>query len=239
MKDEKERMQEYLKDYTNAHGNLPKNPKVDKVVNGINIGVKTIIGIIVVILILMSIPIFFYAKDKTAVFFTMDKEGFVKKLEKDYKQSIEIVEDYSSPKGNGNMVMRTLKEPQITFNTYKTMSDFYSQDYEARAFIYYLENIESPLFDKVTIEKGEEQYGDANFLTCTIFLNIDSADQIESACKEREELFDFMKKKMNTFEHNIYLKIGEYRSWVWALNRKSEEVLWEEETSYRRYLNQL
>ena len=65
MKDEREQMQEYIKQYTNANSDIQKPKSVDKAVKGVKI--TTVILVILIILMLMPIIAFVYPL--IAVFF--------------------------------------------------------------------------------------------------------------------------------------------------------------------------
>ena len=65
MKDEREQMQEYLKQYTNANSEIQKPNAVDKAVKGVKI--TTII--IIILTILMLIPIISFVYPLISVFF--------------------------------------------------------------------------------------------------------------------------------------------------------------------------
>ena len=65
MKDEREQMQEYIKQYTNANSDIQKPKSVDKAVKGVKI--TTVILVILTILMLMPIIAFVYLL--IAVFF--------------------------------------------------------------------------------------------------------------------------------------------------------------------------
>ncbi len=65
MKDEREQMQEYIKQYTNANSDIQKPKSVDKAVKGVKI--TTVILVILTILMLMPIIAFVYPL--IAVFF--------------------------------------------------------------------------------------------------------------------------------------------------------------------------
>lgn len=242
MKDEKERMQEYLKDYTNAHSDLPKATGVDKIVHRINISLSTLMIIVTIIIILMLIPILGFVYSKTEVFFRMSKKDFIKKIEKTYGQKIEIVEDNSTIKGNGTLVLKTKKEPYITFNAAKQSEQFgesYYLDFEERAFVYYLKNSQDSIFDGITVDEEKKEissnYPDFQFLTCNIYLNIESYNQIEEACRQRQEIQKWMKKKIKNFDIEIHLKIGDFVSYLWSYD-ELDTLIYKEKYQYYWYL---
>lgn len=65
MKDEREQMQEYLKQYTNANSDIQKPKSVNKAVNG----VKITAVILIILTILMLIPIISFVYPLISVFF--------------------------------------------------------------------------------------------------------------------------------------------------------------------------
>ena len=65
MKDEREQMQEYLKQYTNANSDIQKPKSVNKAVNG----VKITAVILIILTILMLIPIIAFVYPLISVFF--------------------------------------------------------------------------------------------------------------------------------------------------------------------------
>ena len=65
MKNEREQMQEYLKQYTNANSDIQRPKSVDKAVKGVKI--TTII--LIIITILMLIPIIAFVYPLISVFF--------------------------------------------------------------------------------------------------------------------------------------------------------------------------
>ncbi len=240
MKDEKERMQEFIKPYTNAGGDLPKNAGIDKTVHAINISLKTMMVIIVIIVILMLIPILAFVYSKTEVFFRMNKKDFIKRIEKTYGQKIEIIEDNSTVKGNGTYIFKTKKEPYITFNGIKISNTYegYNLDFEENAFTYYFENSQDSVFDNITLEKSFKNYFgnyDIQFLSCNICLNIDSFNQIEQACKQRKQLQEWMKDKIKKFDVEIHLKIGDYTSYIWSYDTL-DNLIYKEKYEYYWYL---
>ena len=102
MKNEEEKMHEFIKDFTNAHGSIRKVKGIEETAKVIKISLKTAIMIGTIVAIIVSIPVAIMIYQKTmSILFTMDKEGFVAKIEKDYKQRLEIIEDNSTNKGNG------------------------------------------------------------------------------------------------------------------------------------------
>lgn len=219
MKDEKERMQEYLKDYTNAHGNLPKSKKTEKTIHSINISLSSLVIVFVIILIIMVLLICINIKMNFPVFFTMNKEQFIKEIENKYNQKVEIIEDNSTSKGNGIIAFKSKKEPNINFYASKHQ-DSYRLDYEEKAFLYYMENSNDRVFENITVEQElrevDNKYPDKKFLFCKIYLNINSYTDIESACKQRYELQKWMKQKIKTFDIEIHLKIGDRVSYLWS-----------------------
>ena len=65
MKNEREQMQEYLKQYTNANSDIQRPKSVDKAVKG----VKITVVILIILTILMLIPIISFVYPLISVFF--------------------------------------------------------------------------------------------------------------------------------------------------------------------------
>lgn len=239
MKNEKERMQEYLQEYTNAHGNLPKSTGIDKTINTINISLKTLMIIITIILGIMLFIIGIFVYRKTELVFSMNKEQFIRMIEKEYGKKIEIIEDNSTVKGNGTMLLKTKREPHITFHAYKNIYDDYQIDFEENAFIYYFENSKDPVFEQISIEKDKKalfsNYPEFEFVSCNICLNIDNYNDISTTCAKREALQNWMKKKINNFKLQIHLKIGDYTSNL-SNYEKLEDIIYKEQYEYYWYL---
>ena len=148
MKDEEEKMHEFMKDFTNAHDNLPKVKGIDGTFKAIKISVKTFIIIGTIVAIIMIIPIVAMVVDKASIVFTMDKEGYITTIEKNYRQRIEIVEDNSTKKGNGVILFKTEREPIVEFKSVKTIAggvESYYIEYEGKALKYYIENGEEEI----------------------------------------------------------------------------------------------
>ena len=122
MKDEEEKMKEFMKDFTNAHGELPKSKWIDPIFHFAEklLKVAIVIGIFLVIITSAPLAIQIYNKSISNLM-AMDKQGFIRKIEKMYEQKIEIVEDKSSYKGNGEMILKTTKEPIIEFTDRKSV----------------------------------------------------------------------------------------------------------------------
>lgn len=238
MKNEKDRMQEYLKDYTNAHGNLPNSKNIQKTIHKINISLSSLITVFVIILIIMVLLICLNIRINFSVFFTMNKEQFIKEIENKYNQKVEIIEDNSTNKGNGIIAFKSKKEPNINFYASKSQ-DSYTLDYEENAFLYYMENSNDKLFENITVEQEQraldDRYPDKKFLFCKIYLNINSYNDIEAACKQRYELQKWMKQKIKTFNVDIHLKIGDKVSYLWSYE-DLDIITYKEKYEYYWYL---
>lgn len=238
MKNEKDRMQEYLKDYTNAHGNLPNSKNIQKTIHKINISLSSLITVFVIILIIMVLLICLNIRINFSVFFTMNKEQFIKEIENKYNQKVEIIEDNSTNKGNGIIAFKSKKEPNINFYASKRQ-DSYTLDYEENAFLYYMENSNDKLFENITVEQEQraldDRYPDKKFLFCKIYLNINSYNDIEAACKQRYELQKWMKQKIKTFNVEIHLKIGDRVSYLWSYE-DLDIITYKEKYEYYWYL---
>lgn len=240
MKDEKERMYEYFKDHTNAHGDLLRDSGVDKIVKKMNVSLSTIIVIVTIILILMFIAICFAIYPKIYLVFSMNKKDFIKTIEKTYGQKIEIVQDNSSEKGNGTIIFRTKKEPKVEFNAMKNVQDSYKLDYEEKAFIYYIENSNDEVFKNITYEKQAktfEKYPGFEIIECTGYLTIENYSEIEEASNRIYELQKWMTKKIKKFTVPIKLKIGDYISNVdYRYASSLEDAIFSEKYNYYWYL---
>lgn len=238
MKNEKEKMQEYLKGYTNAHAELPRINEANKVVKRINISLSALIIIITIIIILMTIPILIFAFSRTKVFFRMNKRDFIEKIEKNYGQKVEILKDNSTKQGNGTMVLKAKKEPYINFNAAKQSDRFgenYYLDFEENAFAYYFKNSQEPIFNRITISEERKalssNYPDFEFLDLNIYLNIDSYNQIEEACIQRQKLQKWMKEKIKQFDIEIHLKIEDFVSYL-SSDNELDDVIYQEKYQY-------
>lgn len=231
MKNEDEKMQEFMKDFTNAHGELPKSKWIDPTFNFAKklLKVTIVIGIITIILMLIPLSIQVYDKAISNVM-SLDKEGFIKKIEKTYGQKIEMIQDESTYKGNGKMVFRTTKEPIIEFTTGKNVFDDYILDYEDKALLYYAEKDSEGLFKGLTIEQGTKslrysQFYTVEVLECKGYLSIEGYDQIEEGVRQLIGIRKFMTQKLKQFKIPLHLKIGDYISWCDYSEKLSEEEI--------------
>ena len=240
MKNEKERMKEYLKDYTNANSDLKRVDSVDKITKGLKISLNTILVVVIIAMIIMLFFIGLFIYPKIYLVFTMNKKQFLKEIEKTYGQKIEIVIDDSTYKGNGTFILRTKKEPKIEFHAAKDSYDNYKLDLEDYTFIYYVENKVEPIFNGINIEKKTEtfySYPDLEFTKCEGYLEVNSYEQIEMRSKQLFAIQKWMEKKIKKFSVPVYLKIGEYISNVNYQDMSSEEqAIFEEKRQYDSYL---
>lgn len=235
MKDEEEKMKEFMKDFTNAHGELPKSKWIDPIFHFAEklLKVAIVIGIFLVIITSAPLAIQIYNKSISNLM-AMDKQGFIRKIEKMYKQKIEIVEDKSSYKGNGEMILKTTKEPIIEFTVGKNIFDDYIIDYEDKAFIYYMENSNEPIFQGVELKRETKnlvysQFGKVETLSCQGYLQIESYDKIEEGVRQLIAIKSFMEQKVKQFNVPLSLKIGEYTSSYDYQTEKKNQKLVEEE----------
>lgn len=235
MKDEDEKMKEFMKDFTNAHGELPKSKWIDPVFHFSQKLLKATIVIGIIIIIIMLIPLTIQVYEKViSNLMTMDKRSFIKKIEKTYHQKVEMVQDDSTYKGNGKMTLRTLREPQIEFSTGKNIYDHYILEYEDKALLYYVQNDNQGLLKGLEIEEGTKalrysQFGSVELLECKGYLPIESYENIAEGVHQLLEIKQFMTKKLYQFEVPLYLKIGEYISLYDYKTEKGKKELSEEE----------
>lgn len=246
MKDEEEKMHEFMKDFTNAHDNLPKVKGVEETFRAVKISVKTFLIIGIIVAIIMIIPTAFLIYDKTmSIVFTMDKDGFIAKIEKDYKQSLEIVEDNSTKKGNGAILFKTQREPIVEFKAVKTIRngvERYYLEYEGNALNYYIKNGTEEIFKGIEIEKIPNEtsiniFKTEEFYEYKAYLSKEGYDQIEEGVHQLVKLKKFMEEKIKKFEIPLYLKIGDYTSWYDYKQKKTEEeIINQEKQLYYWYL---
>lgn len=237
MKNEEEKMQEFIKDFTNAHDSIRKVKGIDEAAKVIKISLKTAIIIGIIVAIIVSIPIAIMIYDKMSIVFTMDKEAFIGKIEKDYRQRLEIIEDNSTNKGNGAILFKTQKEPIVEFKAVKTIVggvERYYLEYEGNAFNYYIENGPEELFKGIEIEKIESGisiniFRREEFYEYKAYLPIEDYSQIEESVHQLLALKKFMKEKIKNFEIPLYLKIGDYTSWYDYNQEKTEEQIIDQE----------
>lgn len=244
MKNEEEKMQEFIKDFTNAHDSIRKVKRIDETAKVIKISLKTAIIIGIIVTIIMIIPIAIMVYDKMSIVFTMDKERYIAKIEKDYRQKVEIVEDNSTKKGNGVILFRTQKEPVVQFKSVKTISggvEEYHLEYEGNALSYYIENGEE-IFKGIELEETPRRitlnmFKSEEILEFKAYLPIENYSQIEEGVHQLLEIKKVMKEKIKTFEIPLYLKIGDYISWYDYKQEKSEEeIIEQEKQNYYWYL---
>lgn len=236
MKNEDEKMQEFMKGFTNAHGKLPKSKWIDPVFHFAEklLKIAIVIGIIIIIIMLIPLAVQVYEKAVSNLM-TMDKRSFIKRIEKTYNQKVEILQDDSTYKGNGKMTLRTLKEPQIEFSTGKNIYDDYILDYEEKALLYYVQQDKEGLFRGLEIEEGKKtivysQFGRVELLECKGYLPIESYENIEEGVHQLLEIKNFMVQKIKQFKVSLYLKIGEYISIYDYRTEDGKKKLSEEET---------
>lgn len=219
MKDEEEKMQEFMQDFTNAHGELPKSKWIDPVFHFSKKMLKTAIVLGVIIILIMIIPLGIQIYQKSvANFAAMDKRSFIQKIEKTYHQKVKILQDESTYKGNGKMILTTTKEPVIEFTAGKNMLDDYILDYEDKALLYYAEQDSDGIFKNLKIEQGTKTLRYSQFFTvealeCKGYLEVEGYDQIEEGARQLIQIKKFMLKKLKQFKVPLYLKVGDYISW--------------------------
>lgn len=245
MKNEEEKMQEFIKDFTNAHDSIRKVKGIDEAAKVIKISLKTAIIIGIIVAIIVSIPVAIMIYDKMSVVFTMDKESYITKIEKGYRQRLEIIEDNSTKKGNGAIVFRTQKEPILEFKSVKTVVggvDSYYLEYEGNALNYYIENGPKEIFKGIEIEKNLRRINLNMFRSEEVeefktYLPIEDYSQIEEGVQQLVELRRFMKEKIKKFEIPLYLKIGDYTSgYDYKQEKSEEEIIEQEKQNYYWYL---
>lgn len=245
MKNEEEKMQEFIKDFTNAHDSIRKVKGIDEAAKVIKISLKTAIIIGIIVAIIVSIPVAIMIYDKMSVVFTMDKESYITKIEKGYRQRLEIIEDNSTKKGNGAIVFRTQKEPILEFKSVKTVVggvDSYYLEYEGNALNYYIENGPKEIFKGIEIEKNLRRINLNMFRSEEVeefkaYLPIENYSQIEEGVHQLVELRRVMKEKIKTFEIPLYLKIGDYTSgYDYKQEKVEEEIINQEKQLYYWYL---
>ena len=223
MKNEEEKMHEFMKDFTNAHDNLPKVKGIDGTFKTIKNSVKTFLIIGTIVAIIVSIPVAIMIYQKTmSILFTMDKEGFVAKIEKDYKQRLEIIEDNSTKKGNGVILFRTQREPVVEFKAVKTISEGIFKGIE---------------IEKTTGGTSINIFRREEFYEYKAYLSKEGYEQIEEGVHQLVELKKFMKEKIKKFEIPLYLKIGDYISgYDYKQEKAEEEIIEQEKQNYYWYL---
>ena len=240
MKNEKERMQEYLKEYTDAHSSIKKVEGIEKLNKGIEVSTKTAIIILTIVTLITVYLIIQFLIPKIAVFFTMNKKQFIRKIEKTYNQKFEIVEDYSSPKGNGLFIMQTKNEPKIKFYATKNSYDEWKIDYEDRYFMYLVDNQVDSIFKDIKYKITEIPimgYNNYSFVKCEGTLEINSFNDIENACNVIYELEDFLKNKSERFNIVTQITYGEYRSYIgYDKSLKLEDRIRMEKINFAEYL---
>ena len=240
MKNEKERMEEYLKAYTDAHSDIKKVEGIEKLNKGIEISTKTTIIVLTVVTLIMVFVIIQFLIPKVAIFFTMNKKQFIKMLEKTYNQKLEIVEDYSSPKGTGLMILQTKREPIIKFYATKDNYDEWKTDYEDRYFMYLVDNQVDSIFKDIKYKITEIpiiRYNNYSFVKCEGTLEINSFNDIENACNVIYELEDFLKDKSERFDTVTQITYGEYRSYLgYDKSLKIEDRIRMEKINFAEYL---
>ena len=237
MKNEEEKMQEFIKDFTNAHDSIRKVKGIDEAAKVIKISLKTAIIIGIIVAIIVSIPVAIMIYDKMSIVFTMDKESYITKIEKDYKQRLEIIEDNSTNKGNGAIIFKTKKEPIVEFKSVKTVAggvESYYLEYEGNALNYYIENGPKEIFKGIEVEKTTggnsiNIFRIEEFYEYKAYLSKEGYEQIEEGVHQLVELKKFMKEKIKKFEIPLYLKIGDYTSGYDYKQEKSEEEIIEQE----------
>ena len=245
MKDEEEKMHEYIKDFTNAHSTIKKVEGIDGTFRTIKISVKTFLIIGTIVAIIMIIPIVAMVMDKASIVFTMDKEGYITTIEKNYRQRIEIVEDNSTKKGNGVILFKTEREPIVEFKSVKTIAggvESYYIEYEGKALKYYIENGEEEIFKGIEIVEIPRSitinmFKSEEILEFEAYLPIESYSQLEDGVRQLIELRKFMKKKIRTFEIPLHIKIGEYiGGYDYKEMKAEEEIIYQEKQNYYWYL---
>lgn len=246
MKNEEEKMHEFIKDFTNAHGSIRKVKGIEETAKVIKISLKTAIMIGTIVAIIVSIPVAIMIYQKTmSILFTMDKEGFVAKIEKDYKQRLEIIEDNSTNKGNGAIIFKTKKEPIVEFKSVKTVAggvESYYLEYEGKALNYYIENGPKEIFKGIEIEKTTEEtsiniFRREEFYEYKAYLPKEEYEHIEEGVHQLVELKKFMKEKIKKFEIPLYLKIEDYISgYDYKQEKTEEEIIEQEKQNYYWYL---
>ena len=245
MKNEEEKMQEFIKDFTNAHDSIRKVKGIDEAAKVIKISLKTAIIIGIIVAIIVSIPVAIMIYDKMSVVFTMDKESYITKIEKGYRQRIEIIEDNSTKKGNGAIVFRTQKEPIVEFKSVKTILggvENYYLEYEGNALNYYIENGPKEIFKGIEIEKTLRRITLNMFRSEEVeefkaYLPIENYSQIEEGVHQLVELKRFMKEKIKKFEIPLYFSIGDYISiYDYKQEKQEEEIIEQEKQNYYWYL---
>lgn len=245
MKDEEEKMHEYIKDFTNAHSTIKKVEGIDGTFRTIKISVKTFLIIGTIVAIIMIIPIVAMVMDKASIVFTMDKEGYITTIEKNYRQRIEIVEDNSTKKGNGVILFKTEREPIVEFKSVKTIAggvESYYIEYEGKALKYYIENGEEEIFKGIEIVEIPRSitinmFKSEEVLEFEAYLPIENYSQLEDGVRQLIELRKFMQKKIRTFEIPLHIKIGEYiGGYDYKEMKAEEEIIYQEKQNYYWYL---
>ena len=245
MKDEEEKMHEFMKDFTNAHDNLPKVKGIDGTFRAIKISVKTFLIIGTIVAIIMIIPIAVMVIDKASIVFTMDKEGYITTIEKNYRQRIEIVEDNSTKKGNGVILFKTEREPIVEFKSVKTISggvENYYLEYEGKALKYYIENGEEEIFKGIEIVEIPRSitinmFKSEEVSEFEVYLPIEDYSQLEAGVCQLIELRKFMQKKIRTFELPLHIKMGEYiGGYDYKGEKTEEEIIYQEKQNYYWHL---
>lgn len=245
MKDEEEKMHEYIKDFTNAHSTIKKVEGIDGTFRTIKISVKTFLIIGTIVAIIMIIPIVAMVMDKASIVFTMDKERYITTIEKNYRQRIEIVEDNSTKKGNGVILFKTEREPIVEFKSVKTIAggvESYYIEYEGKALKYYIENGEEEIFKGIEIVEIPRSitinmFKSEEVLEFEAYLPIENYSQLEDGVRQLIELRKFMQKKIRTFEIPLHIKIGEYiGGYDYKEMKAEEEIIYQEKQNYYWYL---
>jgi len=247
MKDEEEKMHEFMKDFTNAHDNLPKVKGIDGTFRAIKISMKTALIIGAIVAIVVSIPVVAMIYDKTmSVMFTMDKDAYIHTIENTYGQRLSIISDESTKKGNGVILFRTERKPIVEFKAVKTISggvESYDLEYEGNALNYYIEKGEET-FQGIEIEKTVRNKPLNMFESVEIgefkaILSKEDYSQIEEGVRQLLAIKKFMQEKIKKFEIPMYLKIGDYTNgYDYKDMKEEEEIVYQTKQSYYWHLKE-
>lgn len=241
MKNEKERMQEYLQEHLNEIET--EHQKINKIAKTINISLSTLFIIATIIAIIMVVIVALFIYPKINRVFAMDEKGLIKKIEKTYGQSIKIIEDNATKKGNGTYIFQTKKEPILEFHVGKNAYDTIESDFETIAFLYYLQHPEktnSPeIWENIHYQASTRQSSaikNLELTDCIAYASIENYEQIEQAAKQIYQIKQFLWKKIKTCNIPISIKIKDYISSVgYEKNKQIEDIVYEEQYHYYWY----
>lgn len=236
-----EKMQEIIDRKANGYEDI-KPKYVSDLESGMHVFTKLITIVIILSFVGICIYMIFLMMPRILLFTGTDKEKFIRELENRYHRDFEIVQDNTvSRRGTGTYVLRTRREPIIEFNAEKDIEGNYKTDFEENLVKYYYENPEyKEFFEGTKIETG---YNESvmnkgfHFLTCKIYIDIDSYSQISDATKKNMKIMQLFRLQIPNFGNTPKIRNGNYVSSVYYDPTNSEEQqIYEEQYEYYWYL---